>query len=118
MRFVQKSFRKWQLLICLFLALIGLLVSAQGARAVDGQVDANQVTTAPTINGQVSESGWNLATAVSETTLGSPNNTVTMGAMWNSTYLFVGVRVLDSSLHNDSGNIWDDDSVEIYIDGN
>src|SRR5436190_3455154 len=112
--------RKWQSLLCL-LVMIGLLIpyGAFGtAVAVAGQVDANNVATAPTIDGNLNEAGWNLAQTVNKTTIGTPNNTVTMGAMWNSTYLFVGVKVLDGNLFNDSANIWDDDSVEIYIDAN
>ncbi|MGH8655640.1 MAG: sugar-binding protein [Gammaproteobacteria bacterium] len=37
---------------------------------------------------------------------------------WDNTYLYVGVKVLDSILNNDSTNVWDDDSVDIYIDAN
>ena len=48
----------------------------------------------------------------------APNNTVTLGAMWDATYLYVGVRVLDANLFNDSANVWDDDSVEVFIDAN
>src|SRR5512144_2862356 len=103
-----KRFRKWQILLCLVLTIVGLFAFVQGAGAVAGQVDANNVTSAPSINGQLTETGWNLANTVSKTTIGTPNNTVTMGAMWNSTYLFIGVRVLDGNLYNDSANIWDD----------
>ena len=113
-----KRFRKWQILFCLIVLITGLFVFVQGAGAVAGQVDANRVTSAPAINGQLTESGWNLANTVSKTTIGTPNNTVTMGAMWDTTNLYIGVRVLDGNLYNDSANIWDDDSVEIYIDGN
>ncbi len=49
---------------------------------------------------------------------GSPNNTVTFGVLWNDTYLYVGVKILDSNKNNDSAGIWDDDSMEIYIDAN
>src|SRR5689334_1757783 len=38
--------------------------------------------------------------------------------MWDNTNLYIGVKVLDASLNNDSANIWDDDAVEIFIDGN
>jgi hypothetical protein len=117
---IIKSHRQWQTFLSL-LVLIGLLLpyGASGlAVAVAGQVDANNVSTAPTIDGNLSEAGWNLAQTVNKTTIGTPNNTVTMGAMWNSTYLFVGVRVLDGNLFNDSANTWEDDSVEIYIDAN
>jgi hypothetical protein len=81
-------------------------------------VNAKKVTTAPTIDGALNETDWSLATSVAKTTIGTPNNTVTFGVLWNSTNLYVGVKVLDANLFNDSVNIWDDDSVEIYIDAN
>ena len=37
-------------------------------------------------------------------------------ALWDSDYLYVFVDVADESLRNDSGESWQDDSVEIYID--
>jgi hypothetical protein len=114
---ISKHYRQWQALFC-FLLVIGLVIPVGIAGAVAGQVDANNVSTAPAIDGNLSETGWNLANTASKTTIGTPNNTVTFGAMWNSTTLFVGVRVLDGNLFNDSANTWEDDSVEIYIDAN
>src|SRR5690349_9490376 len=116
-----KRNRQWRALFSL-LIIIGLALPSalpySSALAVAGQVDANNVTTAPTIDGNLNESTWNLAQTVNKTTIGTPNNTVTMGAMWNSTTLFVAVRVLDANLFNDSANTWEDDSVEVYIDAN
>ncbi len=83
-----------------------------------GTLNADKVSTAPVIDGQLSESGWNLQTNVTKSVIGTGNNTTTFDALWDSTYLYVGVKVLDSTLHNDSANIWEDDSVEIYIDSN
>jgi regulation of enolase protein 1 (concanavalin A-like superfamily) len=37
-------------------------------------------------------------------------------ALWDSDYLYVFVDVNDEDLQNDSGESWQDDSVEIYID--
>ncbi len=37
-------------------------------------------------------------------------------ALWDSDYLYVFVDVDDESLQNDSGESWQDDSIEIYID--
>lgn len=36
---------------------------------------------------------------------------------WDDTYLYVFGKVNDNVLNNDSPNIWDDDSFELYIDG-
>jgi hypothetical protein len=71
-----------------------------------------------TINGSLSESGWNVTRVASKTTIGTPNNTVRFATMWDNTNLYVGVRVLDATLNNDHANIWEDDAVEIYIDAN
>src|SRR5688572_16178681 len=114
---IFKLNRRWQTALCLLL-MIGLAVPFGAVGAVDGQVDAGNTATAPTINGSLSEAGWSLANTAGKTTIGTPNNTVTFGTMWNSTYLYVGVRVLDANLFNDSANTWEDDSVEIYIDAN
>ena len=114
---MKASFKQWQAALCIVL-MLSLLSPFSIATAAAGTVDANNTAGAPVINGQLSESGWNLAQTVSKTTIGTPNNTVTMGAMWDNTNLYVGVKVLDANLNNDSANIWDDDSVEIYIDAN
>jgi hypothetical protein len=114
---ISRCYRKWQSLFCLLL-MIGLAIPYGAAMAVAGQVDANNAATAPTIDGQLNETGWNLANSVSKATIGTPNNTVTFGAMWDNTNLYVGVKVLDGNLYNDSANVWDDDSVEVYIDAN
>src|SRR5690349_7543692 len=92
----------------------GSLATAQAPDTVN----APNVATAPTIDGALNETDWNLATSAAKTTIGSPNNTVTFGVLWNSTNLYVGVRVLDANLFNDSANTWEDDGVEIYIDAN
>jgi len=84
-----------------------------------GNIFAQTVGTAPTIDGALNEAAWSVAnTVANKATIGTPNNTVTFGALWNSSNLYVGMKVLDSNLFNDSANIWEDDSVEIYIDAN
>lgn len=52
--------------------------------------------------------------------LNSTNSTDLSGnwtAAWNNQYLYVLVNVTDDNLSNDGGNWWDNDGVEIYIDG-
>ncbi len=70
-----------------------------------------------TVDGNVSESDWNIATDVSKVVIGTTNNTTTFGVLWDTTYLYVGMKVLDDTLYNDSTYVHEDDSVEIYIDG-
>ena len=66
----------------------------------------------------MNESVWTLGSSVRATTIGTPNNTVTFGTLWDANYLYVGIKALDSSLYNDSATIYDDDSFDIYIDAN
>src|SRR5258706_6113199 len=117
MKRTLKSYVHWQILFCRLL-IISLVTRFSTALAVAGQVDANNVASPPTIDGNLNEAGWNLATTASKTVSGTPNNTVTFATMWDNTNLYVGVKVLDANLFNDSANIWDDDSVEVYIDAN
>ena len=70
-----------------------------------------------TVDGNVSEGDWDIATDVSKTVIGTTNNTVKFGVLWDNTYLYVGMKVLDDTLYNDSTYVHEDDSVEIYIDG-
>lgn len=87
-----------------------------------------QVTTAPylvkpkntlapiTIDGSLNEAVWHIANPVNKTIIGTPNHTAEYGVLWDSTYLYIGVKVTDSELNNDSIYVHNDDSVEIYID--
>jgi len=90
--------------------------------ANERQVQANTGTCPATVgpmsvDGTLSEKDWNLSQKVSRSVIGTGNNTVTFGTLWDTKYLYVGVKVLDGSLRKDSTHPWDDDSVEIYIDG-
>jgi hypothetical protein len=71
-----------------------------------------------TVNGTLTESGWNVTRVVNKNTVGTGNNTTTFAVMWDNTNLYVGVRVLDGNLFSDSPDAWEDDAVEIYIDAN
>jgi hypothetical protein len=82
---------------------------------VTSGVLVNQGT--PVIDGTL-ESKWQLSQAISKTTTGSPNNTATFGLLWDANYLYVGFKVLDAALYNDSPDAWDNDAVEVYIDAN
>jgi len=71
-----------------------------------------------TVNGSLTESGWNLNKQITKTVYGTVNNTATFGAIWDNTNLYIGVKVLDGNLYADSPDLWEDDAVEIYIDAN
>ena len=89
----------------------------------DSNLSASPVTvpydsSSLTIDGNLSESAWDIATDVSNVVIGTANNTVKFGVLWDTTYLYVGMKVMDDTLYNDSTYVHEDDSVEIYIDGN
>ncbi|MGG1516595.1 sugar-binding protein [Paenibacillus oryzisoli] len=69
------------------------------------------------INGILDESVWSMGQSASKVVQGVTDNTVTYGALWDDKYLYVGVKVLDGNLYNDSlTDSFDDDSVELFID--
>jgi PQQ-dependent dehydrogenase (s-GDH family) len=100
-----------QLLLACFLMAIASSLFAQTP-----VINAKKRTAAITIDGNHNESIWEVTTNVNKTIIGSPNNTVTYGVLWDSLYLYVAVSVIDASKRNDSQNPWDDDAIEIYID--
>lgn len=98
------------LLLCLLLAPL-VYTHAQTT------VNAQRTSLIMTVDGNLNEAAWQNFSAVSKTIVGTPNNTGTSFAVtWNSTYLYVGMRVTDGSLFNESANSWDDDAFEIYVD--
>ncbi len=70
-----------------------------------------------TVDGVLDDHDWQLRTPVAETVYGVTDDTARAGFTWDDTYLYVGVRVTDAALHNDSHDVYHDDSVEVYIDG-
>jgi hypothetical protein len=70
------------------------------------------------LDGSLDETGWNLTGTVAKNTVGTGNNTVTFGVLWDDTYLYVGAKVLDAVLRADSPNAWEDDAIEIFLDAN
>lgn len=69
------------------------------------------------VDGVLDEEVWDIRTPVAKPILGTPNNTAKFGALWDDDYLYIGFEISDSTLYNDSISQWDDDSVEVYIDG-
>ncbi|MBT1711353.1 Ig-like domain-containing protein [Fulvivirgaceae bacterium PWU5] len=83
-----------------------------------GVITARRAPGTITVDGNLSESGWNVTRAVSKNVIGTGNNTVAFGVLWDNSNLYVGVRVQDAALFNDSSDPWENDAVEIYIDAN
>jgi hypothetical protein len=91
------------------------LLSHMG-ESVSGSLTTGPSTVSHNIDGNLNESDWNISNQAAKCVIGTCNNTVSFGSLWDANYLYVGVKVLDSSLRNDSANCWDDDSAEVYID--
>ncbi|MBK8805207.1 MAG: hypothetical protein IPO21_00595 [Bacteroidales bacterium] len=70
----------------------------------------------------VTETAYTNFRNISKALQGNPNSTdlsAKWSAIWDNTNLYIVVQVTDNNLQNDSGdNWWDDDGVEIFIDGN
>jgi len=79
---------------------------------------AYQTTTAPTIDGNLNESFWNLNKPVAKVTTGTLNNTETFAAVWDNTNVYVAVKVLDATITTSNTNAYDNDAVELYFDMN
>ena len=74
-------------------------------------------TTAPVIDGDLAEYDLAYGSEILVAGNGPNNNTVTWGAAWDQYSLYLGVKVVDAVVEG-SGNPWDNDAIEYYIDGN
>ncbi|MDF2924205.1 MAG: endopolygalacturonase [Paenibacillaceae bacterium] len=109
------------IMVCALLFSLLPVIHLPSAEAHNGSTwQARKLATANaiTVDGKLNESVWFLTGTANKLISGALNVTAKFNAIWDATYLYVGVKVLDSALYNDSANMWDDDSVEIYIDRN
>ena len=101
------------------------------AVAVDDTLEAPMVSKSPTIDGTIGEGEWKpaLETEVTPKTgswdFGKTEVSYTFYVMYDRDYLYVAARLTDDDIQTDSaaegsinGNTWQDDSIEIFIDGN
>ncbi|QJC51548.1 hypothetical protein HGI30_08280 [Paenibacillus albicereus] len=80
-------------------------------------LQAKKTLSAVTVDGALNENLWSMSKQAKQAIIGSPNNTTRFGALWDDQYLYVGVDVIDGTLHNAAALPYYDDSVELYIDG-
>ena len=59
---------------------------------------------------------YTLGSSFTRTVAGSSDNQVAFATQWDFTYLYVGIRVMDADLQNESPNAWQDDAVELFLD--
>mgnify|MGYP001290732299 CR=1 FL=1 len=83
----------------------------------EGIAMAQYTETAPTIDGDLSEYSLDYGSDILVAGTGPVNNTVTYGLKWDEFNLYIGVKVVDAVVEF-TGNPWDNDAVEMYIDGN
>jgi hypothetical protein len=97
-------------LLCLF-AVVAMNLYSQTP-----VVNAKKRTETITIDGNPAESIWEFTNNVIKTITGTPNNIVAYAVLWDSSNLYVAMKVIDANKFNDSPNAWDDDATEIFID--
>lgn len=82
------------------------------------KISAAKNTGTVAVDGKLDESGWQINNELTYK-IGDPNNKVTFGTMWDEKNLYVGIHVVDDKVFNThADNVWDDDEVEVFIDGN
>jgi hypothetical protein len=72
---------------------------------------------APVIDGQLDEYDLAYDCDILVAGTGPVNNVVNWGARWDMESVYIGARVNDENLFG-TGNPWDNDGIELYIDGN
>ncbi|QHW33438.1 hypothetical protein GZH47_23335 [Paenibacillus rhizovicinus] len=84
-----------------------------------GLAESPKTSTAPDVDGILDPNeGWVINNQVGKMISGMSDNDTTFGTMWDDDNLYVGVKVLDGSLQrNAAHDVWQDDSVEVYLDG-
>ena len=104
-------------------------IDADGDTDGDGDPGDNEVpelSSAPSIDGSLGD--WDTrrftssatSAAHTEGSQSSPNTgdiSVGFDFGWDSNFLYIAAEVTDDQSQSDSPNVWNDDSIEVYIDG-
>ncbi len=91
--------------------------NADGTVPDEGIAYADYTETPPVIDGDVSEYTTTYGSDLLVVGTGPVNNTVVWGARWDEFNLYIGAAVTDAVVEY-TGNPWDNDAIEMYIDGN
>ncbi len=71
------------------------------------------------IDGKLEESSWQADNVMSKPLFGVQNNESKFDLLWDANYLYVGIQVMDEALKSlPENNPWNNDAIEIFIDGN
>ena len=69
------------------------------------------------VDGYLVEDAWRLNSPITHVTINTDDDPAYFDLLWNDQYLFIGVRVIDDELVNDSPDDRQDDSVQFGYDG-
>ena len=69
------------------------------------------------IDGDLSEYSLDYGSEILAVGDGPNNNVVTWGALWDEGSFYIGAKIVDAVVEG-TGNPWDNDAIEMYIDGN
>lgn len=123
MMFLSKKAQKYAALALAALMTFSVLpsgtsrVKAESLPNNTGDFNAAYSTTAVNIDGVPDEAGWQVTQDLTLGASASNNNSAKFGAMWDENYLYVAFDVTDANKATTGGELWEVDSVEIYIDG-
>lgn len=70
------------------------------------------------VDGDLNDAAWNFDKKILKKISGINNNQASFDLKWDSKYLYVAVKVTDAVICTDSDKPWNDDGIEVYIDGN
>jgi hypothetical protein len=87
------------------------------APAGDNVAMAYYTEEAPIVDGSLDEYDLDYGCEILVAGTGPIDNTVNWGARWDLESFYIGVQVTDEALFG-SGNPWDNDGIEFYMDGN
>jgi hypothetical protein len=115
----------------IFSVLVMFLCVSGFAFAAGDELEAPMVTSPPAIDGTIDESEWKYAVATEVTPktgswdFGKTEVSYVFYVMYDEDYLYVAARLTDDDIQIDTaaegsigGNTWQDDSIEIFVDGN
>ncbi|MFN0063093.1 MAG: sugar-binding protein, partial [Myxococcaceae bacterium] len=81
-----------------------------------GTLTSARVSSAVTVDGNLSESIWTSSNYAAFSNSGLSDNQVRAKAAWDSTHLYFAFDVTDGALESNSGQLWTDDGLEVYLD--
>jgi hypothetical protein len=87
-------------------------------RVKNGCDEAYLATSELTIDGELIEPAWHLATPIQTVVFGRLDDTILFDVVWDKENLYVGVTTDDRIIRSDSPDPRNDDALELAIDGN